>query len=418
MISKEQNRFLDTICPSYLVGLIAVLVILCIHMLPSMDSMLNENNTKISHVFLKSQIDYHNELPPFARRPLTTALMYGLSDLFKLKAGYSFIIVNFTLLFLSGILLFRLSVQLNASRKMAMANMLVYFVSFSIFFAFFPPVFTYDEPLQYCLIFSSLILLFKKKWIWFIVFFTLALVARETSALLVPAMGLFYFSDSSRWKRTHLREKLRFISTLLLPLVFYCIYLLLFMWSNDMIGAAQAEMGSRYSCFLENFESLRNTVESATSLYIVLVPFVYLSVLIYSKISAFIYRKKFLLAFWITVLINTPIVILTAFARESRLFSLPLVFLWPVCAQLFGENLREVFSLRSLEVFSKRWYFLLSFIILSLGNYFFCYHFYAGLGLGDNTFFKEYIFIINLLLLLHIYITTIKSKQGRDLAIT
>ena len=381
-------------------------------MLPSMDSMLNENNTRISHVFLRSQIDYHNELPPFARRPLTTALMYGLSDIFKLKAGYSFIIINFSLLFLSSILLFRLSVQLNASRKMAIANMLIYFSSFSVLFAFFPPVFTYDEPLQYCLIFSSLILLFKKKWIWFIAFFTLALVARETSALLLPATALISFSANSPWKQKILKKKVWIISTLLLPLVFYCIYLVVFMWSNDMIDAAQSEMGSRYSCFLENFESLRNTTESAISLYIVLVPFIYLSLIAYRKKSAFIYRKKFILAFWLTVLINTPIVILTAFARESRLFALPLLFLWPVCAQLFGENLLEVFSLNSLKLLLKKWYFILSFMILNLGNYILCYHFYADLGLGDNTFFKEYLFISNLFLVYHAIVTIVRQKHS------
>jgi uncharacterized membrane protein len=42
--------------------------------------------------------------------------------------------------------------------------------------------------------------------------------------------------------------------------------------------------------------------------------------------------------FWSTAL-NSPVIFLAAYARESRLFALPLVFLWPLCGAWIGRIL-------------------------------------------------------------------------------
>ncbi|MGB7395302.1 MAG: hypothetical protein WA913_12990, partial [Pricia sp.] len=123
----------------YLVALLFTLMIFGLHMLPNMDSMLNENNTRISHGFLKSQIDYHQEIAPFARRPLTSFLIESAMQHLGLRPGHAFILINFLLLFLSGTLLFRLSKTLKATTAQGLINLCVYFLSFSVLFAFFPP---------------------------------------------------------------------------------------------------------------------------------------------------------------------------------------------------------------------------------------------------------------------------------------
>lgn len=385
----------------YLVALSFTLIIFGIHMLPNMDSMLNENNTRISHGFLKSQIDYHQEIAPFARRPLTSFLIESVTGKFGLRSGHAFILVNFILLFLSGLLLFKLSKTLKASIVQALSNMCVYFLSFSVLFAFFPPVFSYDEPLQYCFILLSLTAFLRKKWGWYVPFFTLALISRETSMLLLPAL-LFFMPGLRKFNvRLLSKERVRLCIPILLPLLFYGIYLALFIYTHDQLKATQIEMASRYSCFLENFENAKNTVETWTSLFLALAPFMYLVAVQMRKKNALAWQKKWIDAYLLTVIINTPIVILTAFARETRLFALPLFFIWPVFFQLFGQEIKLLFSFGLYPKVFKKWPYLLGFLALNSVNFWFCFQMYPKLGLGENTFFGEYLFLLNALMVLH-----------------
>lgn len=366
-----------------------------------MDSMLNENNTHISHGFLKSQIEYHQEIAPFARRPITSFLIESTTGLCGLRSGHAFILINFILVFLSGCLLFRLSKTLKATTRQALANIGVYFLSFSVLFAFFPPVFSYDEPLQYCFILLSLIAFVQRKWIWYVPFFTLALISRETSLLLLPAFLLFTPGWNGYDTKLFSKEHLRICFPILLPIVFYGVYLVFFIYTYDQLEATRTEMASRYSCFIENFESLKNTVESWTSLYLALAPFLYLTLLYCKKENLRMGNKKWINAFLLTVLINSPIVIFTAFARETRLFALPLFFIWPVFTQLFGREVKLLFSVGLYPSLSRQWMYLLPFLALNLVNYWFCFRCYRQLGLGPNTYFSEYLFTMNVIIILH-----------------
>lgn len=385
----------------YAVALLFTLGILAIHMLPNMDSMLNENNSRISHGFLKSQIDYHQEIAPFARRPLTSILIESAIDVFGIRHGHAFILINFILLFISGTLLFRLSEQCKATTGQALANLCIYYLSFSVLFAFFPPVFSYDEPLQYCFILLSLTAFVRKNWLWFVLFFTMALIARETSMLLLPALTFFMSGIHSYETKTYFKIQARLYIPILLPLLCYGIYLSIFIYTNDQLQATQVEMASRYSCFLENFESTRNTVETWTSLFLALAPFLYFVVIKMQQRTITRPQKSWIGAFLLTVAINTPIVILTAFARETRLFALPLFFIWPVFVQLFGQEIKLLFSFKLYPKVFQNWPYPIALLVLNLINYWFCFQYYAKLGLGENTFFGEYLFISIFVISLH-----------------
>ena len=374
------------------------------HMLPAVDSMLNENNLKISHYFLRSQIDYHAELPPFARRPLTTLLMYAFIGFLGVKAGYAFILVNFSLLVLSGYLLYRLSLTLKASKRQALLNMMVYFASFSILFAFFPPVFTYDEPLQYCFLFASLIYFFTGKRLGFVLFFSLAMIARETSVLLLPAL---LYTENRKIKWISIWFYIKRNLYLSLPILIYVIYLVIFMYANNLFGDASTEMTRRWSCFLENFESKKNTLESLVSIYLTLGFFTTASILLRSPNNQL---GSLTTAFWITVLINTPIVILSAFARESRLFALPLLFIWPIFTQLFCPNLIQKWKNFLSQSLSYKTFMATLFVLFSFVNYYFCYRIYSDFGLGDNNFFTEYLFLLNSLILILVLLSFAKKR--------
>lgn len=395
-----QKKRIQNILP-YVLALLFVLLIYGLHMSEKMDSMLNENNHVISHVFLKSQINYHKEIAPFARRPLTTWFIETTERTFDSKPGHAFITVNFFFLFLSGLLIYLLSKKLGASPKQGLMNIGGYFLSFSILFVFFPPVFSYDEPLQYCAILLALIAFIQQKWTWYLLFFTLALIARETTILLLPGLLFFLPPLPKASEKTFLQHHVRLFVVLALPLFFYTVFIVFFIWKLDLLEATKNAMASRYSCFLENFESTKNTVESVTSIFLVLGPFLYLTMASLKGNSVSAHHKKFISAFLTTIAINTPIVIFTAFARESRLFALPLFFIWPMFAQLFGKEIRLLFSYRLYAPLFKKRPYLLAFLILNFLNYLFCFHYYKKLGLGENTYFAEYLFISLLLMSVH-----------------
>jgi hypothetical protein len=308
-------------------------------------------------------------------------------------------LINFLLLFLSGTLLFRLSKTLNASTERALGNMCVYFLSFSVLFAFFPPVFSYDEPLQYCFIFLSLIAFVRKRWFAFVPFFMLALISRETSMLLLPALVCFAPGLNVQFKLFS-RDQLRFCVPVLLPLLLYGLYIVIFISSQDQLRATRIEMASRFSCFLENFESTKNTMESLISLFLALLPFLYLVAFRIGKKKPPARQRGWIGAFLFTTVINTPIVILTAFARETRLFALPLLFIWPVFLQIFGQDVKLIFSIETYKVLTK-WQYLLTSALAITAIYWFCFQAYPAWGLGENTFFGEYLFLINLFIVVH-----------------
>ena len=396
----------------YVMALLCTLTILSIHMLPSVDSMLNENNTRISHVFLKSQINYHKEIAPFARRPLTTFLIESSQKIFGLKAGYAFILVNFLLLGYSGVLVYKLSRVLMASKTNGLTNMMVFFTSFSVLFAFFPPVFTYDEPLQYCFLLLALIAFVRRKWLWYIILFSLALVARETSILLLPALVLFLPNTENHFGKNIFSNLKKYGLLILLPTVFYGCYVVFFIYHQKLLHATHIEMASRYSCFLENIESIKNSVESAVSIFITLGLFLYFTYFYLKRKNRPSWQNKFVFAFLLTVAINTPIVFLTAFARESRLFALPLLFVWPMFMQLFGSDLTFLKSKNDYNSLLKNWRMMLVFTTITFTNIVFCFIYYPQLGLGENTYFAAYLFCTILLLTTHycLYKTTSKKE--------
>lgn len=102
------------------------------------DSMLNEKNSIISNGFITSQIKYHTEFAPFARRPLTSYLVKSTSTSMGVSLGEAFVMVNFFLLFLIGLLLFRLSKVIGSGFQKGIVNLIIYYLSFTVLFAFFP----------------------------------------------------------------------------------------------------------------------------------------------------------------------------------------------------------------------------------------------------------------------------------------
>ena len=396
----------------YFISFLFVLLIYAIHMLPVSDSMLNENNTKLSHVFLASQIRYHQEFAPFARRPLTSLLIEGSSGTFGVTLGESFVLVNLLLLFVSGILIYIISLKLNATKGQAIFNQVAYFLTFSIIFAFFPPVFSYDEPLQYCLILLSILALIREKWLYYVPLFLLAIIARESTLFLLPGLVIIFSGFSLKSKNMWNFGIKRKLLLLFAPMPLYVIYLGIFLWATGIWKETSEVAANRLSCYFQNFGTYASSLESIVSFFLVLGPGLYFLYMSHkSKIFSAL-EKKYVQAFLLAVVINTPIVMVATLAREARLFALPLIFLWPLAGQLFGKELRPLIRPNLYLDCFRDWRYSMLLLLLSLISYAIAFRLYVPSFPSKDNFFNEYLFVMLLIMSVHFVLRAFLQKSA------
>ncbi|MEQ1733220.1 MAG: hypothetical protein ABL940_06075, partial [Bacteroidia bacterium] len=137
--------------------------------------MLNNNNWELDNVYLQVVVDYHKTNVTFQKRPITTMLIETVQHVCSIPIGISFVLVNFSLLFISGLLVYKLSTFFKQTNLICAINTAVYFMCFSNVFMFFSPIYSYDEPLQYTFVFLSLLLFLKQNWIGYIITFSVAI---------------------------------------------------------------------------------------------------------------------------------------------------------------------------------------------------------------------------------------------------
>ncbi|MBC29273.1 MAG: hypothetical protein CMH48_00360 [Muricauda sp.] len=387
---KKNKAFFNFGLPVVL-ALFAVGALYKMHMLPFLDSMLNENNSRLSKVFLLSQVNYHHEFFPFSRRPLTTFLINAFADFFGAEKGTAFVCVNFSLLFVAGMLLYLLSSHLGQNVKKSLINMTVFYGSFSVCFAFFPPIFSYDEPLQYSLVFAGMLFFFKKGWWQYVVLFTLAAISKESTVLLV--FGLLPLAKLSSPKQ---QFGLKNVFRIVLPVVLFGIYLTLFSWYTNAWNALGTEISQRTSCLAQNFGTPKKILETVFSFFLALSPFLYLVLAKYKTHS----KSPFLKGFLLVLALNSVIVMVAALARESRLFALPLLLLWPVFSKLFYPDIKMLFN-------KKNWRFVFEnpsrrmiYFGLTILNIALCYA-YHQLGFGIDNLFAAYLLVALQIMLSH-----------------
>jgi hypothetical protein len=396
----------------YFISFLFVMLIYGIHMLPISDSMLNENNTELSNVFLASQIRYHQEFAPFARRPLTSLLIEGSSGIFGITLGESFVLVNLLLLFFSGLLIYKISLKLNATRGQSLFNQVSYFLTFSILFAFFPPVFSYDEPLQYCLIMLGMLALIREKWLYYIPLFLLATIARESTLFLMPGLAIIFSGFSLKSKNMWNFGIKRKLLLLFAPMPLYVIYLGIFLWATGIWKETSEVAANRLSCYFQNFGTYASSVESIVSFFLVLGPglyFLYMS----NKPKIFsALEKKYVQAFLLALVINTPIVMVATLAREARLFALPLIFLWPLAGQLFGKELRPLIRPNLYLDCFRDWRYSMLLLLLSLISYAIAFRLYVPSFPSKDNFFNEYLFVMLLIMSVHFVLRAFLQKSA------
>jgi hypothetical protein len=374
---------------------------------------LKMNNSSIEKPFISNEyltiaVTYHKEHPAFAKRPLTTLLTESISRATNLNIGESFTLLNFSLLFLCGILLFYFATLLGSTSIQASLSVILFFLSFSILFAFFPPIYSYDEPLQYLFVFLSILPVLRSNWAYYILFFSLSLITRESSVILLPGIAILALVPLNQ--STVLSKKLLL---LLLPIFIYIFYLYYFISANDITTASKQDFSERLMHFEGNFRNLKFTAESVVS-FILAIGFHTYILYCYTRrnlLSAI--EKSFVAAFILVLAINTLVVILTTQARETRLFALPLVFLFPFLGKFILKEyqyLRTKIARATTGEIFKCLPFLLISILLIVGVTNRVY--FQTIGSLSENLFNEYLAAVLIVLVSHFIIRFVLKPRG------
>jgi hypothetical protein len=309
---------------------IALCLLMCginylLHTSPEVDTMLSKHNNGINNAYLQEAINYHKQVPTFARRPLGTYAIEALHSITSLTIGLSFIVVNYSALLLTSIVLYVLSRKHQATHLQGLGNIVAFHLCFSTLFLFAIPIYGYDEPLQYLFITLALLAFHKNAWVYFTISLALALIARESTIILLPSILWLQYSKQK------LNGYFAFVLSTVIALILFALsqYLLS---TQSIVGTLQAEHSSRQVALHFNTQSQMHAVESAISLIVVIALPIWL--IMKSKNTNFLgYKVAFILA----CLINTYIVLYHTQAREARLYALPLLLFWPIAMQQVGH---------------------------------------------------------------------------------
>jgi hypothetical protein len=389
----------------YSIVLFLTLFCFLIHFSEATNLMLNDNNNDVSNQYLTIVVDYHKSNPEFQKRPITTFLIEKTVQITDIRVGEAFILINFLFLFISGILIYHISLLFEKNSTIAIVNVLIYFTCFSNLFAFFPPVYTYDEPIQFCLILLGMLFIYRAKWWGYIIFFSLSLIARESGLILLPGLLLIciYKEGDFIFKKYISKKNFLKLLYLMIPAVLYLLYLIIFIEKNNITPDPKTDLLSRFSLYAFNTQTQKYAFESLISFFLVLgLPLYFLINGVKNRGVYWTKYHKYVNAFLLTVIINSVIVLFLTQAREVRLFVIPMLFIWPIFSRLFIEDLKLLISIKQyISTFSKLNY-VAFFAFLNFLNYTLSFKVYeTTIGSPSENYFNEYLFIILFVILTH-----------------
>lgn len=313
-----------------IVNLISTVFVLAIHFWPGNNSMLNLNSWAhmnpdkgLNEAYLEEVIAYHQTEATFARRPATTQTVLALHRITGLTKGQSFVLFNFVVLWLTGIVICISALCQSKQMRTALVSGLLFWLSFPVLFAFFPTIYSYDDPLLY-LFLAMMMLAIKRNKQWAAAtFFSLAIITRESAVIMLPGIvvllndGLSLKNLKSSWKKW---------APFLAVAIFYLVAFVVLTYGHAGQSFSQ-DASRRFATLFFNFQNKQFAVESIVSLILVC------SLAFFSWRDArrhAVYQQ----AFMVTLVLNTAIVLVFTQARESRLFMLPLFFWLPFAGQL------------------------------------------------------------------------------------
>jgi hypothetical protein len=301
---------------SLLLGLALTAFSLALHFLPIWENMLNRgaetwDEQPLPYDYIETVIAVHGDGsdPAFARRPWTTISIAALTAI-GLTPKQAFIAVGLIGFFIAGALVFLIAMRLGLGERSALWSQALFHLSPTVLCAWFDPLYTYDEPIQYAAVLVALLALLHQRWIVYVPALMIALMARETSLLLLPACILIAS-----------KRKLTIIASLVSVALF--IAWLMIAPHGTSVSALSTDLARRADYLSFNFSAERI---GETIGFLVLVLALPLFLLIRQRIAL---PPAWFRGFIMVLALNVPLVLVGGYAREARLFALPLVIAWP-----------------------------------------------------------------------------------------
>lgn len=387
---------------SIVVGLAITITSFYIHIHPSLNSMINFKTATInleedhfSDVYMQQVVDYHKEHPVFARRVLSTYLIKTTQEKFGLSIAQSFSVINFLLIFLSGLLVFYMAKIIGMNQHSALLSQLIYHLCFSVFFAFFRTNYTYDEPMQYFFCLLALTFIIKERFFMLVVSLFFALLARESSIVVFPSMFFLYYflyQEKLRFDFQFIKKGLLFTIPVVMYLIFYIYHLSTF---EAGVEENYDELNVRFSQLMYNFQNVQFSIESI-ALFIIISGLPVVLLLAQSKEVLNDEKYKFRLAFWVALVLNTIMVYVSARVNESRVLALPLIFLWPLVGNYALNCWNQIKHRTTKKVLI---YLIPVMVFMALVSYYIAIRIYQPTGAAPTeNWFNEYFFILLLLM--------------------
>lgn len=272
------------------------------------------------HAFFISRIKFGE----FARRPITTWLIQGLESV-GLPLEYAFVAVLYFGLFFALLALFKLSTEVTGSKNSAYLSVFIFTSGFWVLNGFFTEIYAYDEPIQYALVFISLIYAHRNEWLKFSFPFFLALTVRESTVLLLPGLFFFFMVQMPLFSRKNMINTLKVAWTI--PA--YGIFIWLVILGKNLEEKSSSYMEDvRFKHLFYSFETLDQGIVTLTSFMMAfLIPVAI--ILIYRTKFGFGDSKKWIWATIINVSLNSVITFTLTMGRETRIFAQPVLLLSP-----------------------------------------------------------------------------------------
>lgn len=334
---------------SLLLGALLTALSLALHFLPIWETMLNRgpetwDGIPLQHDYVEEVINAHRSGDDFSfrRRPLMTWCVDVL-NLAGLPIKTAFIALSLLLFLASGLLVHRLALAFGSTAKQALLAQAFFHVSPTVLFAWFDPMYTYDEPIQYAALLIAVLTMDNGRILLSIAALTIALIAHETSLFIMPLfMVLLWHSSRRMW------------ITIASPVLLFVLFLLTYLPSQDLMRPTLEDGLHRFGTWAFNFSSPAMAAETVCYMAMTLLLPVFLLTRLQRSDIADPHARKAIHAFWISLALNTLVVLLAAKAREARVLALPLIIVWPLLGMAFSNEWARLGGWTGLPSFMHR----------------------------------------------------------------
>ncbi|HRH39286.1 MAG TPA: hypothetical protein PK760_13130, partial [Flavobacteriales bacterium] len=320
---------------SLLLGAALTAFSLALHFLPVWETMLNRgpetwDGKPLPHDFIAQCVEEHTSGTDysFRRRPLTPWCVDALV-VTGLSVKTSFIALSFALFFVSGLLVHRVARFVGSSTQQALLAQALFHLSPTVLCAWFDPMYTFDEPIQYAALLVAMLASLQGRTMMSVVALTVALIAHETSFFVFPVL-LFCLRDTIK----------HWWPTIVLPTVLFFIFLAVYLPHAGIAQGSITDAVDRLGTLRFNFSTVDMAMESLCYLSMVMALPVFLLVRYQRSMACTEDERRMLRAFWIALVLNTVAVLVAAKAREARSFALPLIIVWPLIGKVVAHELK------------------------------------------------------------------------------